>query len=185
MCICRIIFLTGASEQPQMIISLSSFPLPPSALCTVFGERGLPCGGGGGGGLLLRCTAGLPNHRTTDHIYSMIAILSIHPDIYPLYLDLNKAFNSVLHNALLRILSSYSIPSTIIHLVPNLYAPPPPHNYPILRLPCGDHTRLRCKAHARPPPRPPHCTALTVHKGQAPPWERAPWPRGRLRLAPP
>ena len=26
-----------------MILSLLSFPLPPSALCTIFGERGLPC----------------------------------------------------------------------------------------------------------------------------------------------
>ena len=26
-----------------MILSLSSFPLPPSALCTIFGERSLPC----------------------------------------------------------------------------------------------------------------------------------------------
>ena len=43
---------------------------------------------------------GLPNHRTTDHIYSMIANLSIHPDIDHLYLDLNKAFNSIFHNAL-------------------------------------------------------------------------------------
>ena len=37
----------------------------------------------------------LPNHRTTDHIYTMIANLSLHPDMYHLYLDLNKAFNSV------------------------------------------------------------------------------------------
>ena len=33
--------------------------------------------------------AGLLNHRTTDHIFSMIANLSLHPDIYHLYLDLN------------------------------------------------------------------------------------------------
>ena len=26
-----------------MILSLSSLPLPPSALCTIFGERDLPC----------------------------------------------------------------------------------------------------------------------------------------------
>ena len=73
---------------------------------------------------------GLPNRRTTDHIFSMIANLSLHPDIYHLYLDLNKAFNSVPHNALWKILSNYNIPTYLINLIKNLYAAP--YDYPIV-----------------------------------------------------
>ena len=73
---------------------------------------------------------GLPNHRTTDHIFSMIANLSLHPDIYHLYLDLNKAFNSVPHNALRKIRSNYNIPTYLINLIKNLYAAP--YDYPIV-----------------------------------------------------
>ena len=47
---------------------------------------------------------GLPNHRCTDHIFSMISNLSTNPDLYHLYLDLNRAFNSVPHQALFQIL---------------------------------------------------------------------------------
>ena len=37
-------FLTGSSNYTTtMTLSLLSFPLPASALCTIFGERGLPC----------------------------------------------------------------------------------------------------------------------------------------------
>ena len=72
----------------------------------------------------------LLNHRTTDHIFSMIANLSLRPDIYHIYLDLNKAFNSVPHNALCRILCSYNIPTYLINLIKNLYAAP--YDYPIV-----------------------------------------------------
>ena len=53
---------------------------------------------------------GIPNHRTTDHIFTMISNISLHPDIYHLYLDLNKAFNSVPHQALWQILHNYNFP---------------------------------------------------------------------------
>ena len=72
---------------------------------------------------------GLPNHRTTDHIYT-IANLSLHADMYHLYLDLNKAFNSVPHQALWQILSNYNVPHTIINLNQNLYACP--DDFPIV-----------------------------------------------------
>ena len=71
-------------------------------------------------GLRVTQYRGLPNHRTTDHILSMIANLSLHPDIYHIYLDLNKAFNSVPHNALWKILSNYNIPTYLINLIKNL-----------------------------------------------------------------
>ena len=67
---------------------------------------------------------GLPNHRTTDNIYTMIANLSLHPDMYHLYLDLKKAFNAVPHQALWHILSNYNIPHSIINIIQNLYACP-------------------------------------------------------------
>ena len=73
---------------------------------------------------------GIPNHRTTDHIYTMIANLSLHPNMYHLYLDLNKAFNSVPHRALWQILSNYNIPHSIINLIKNLYACP--HDFPVV-----------------------------------------------------
>ena len=72
----------------------------------------------------------LPNHRTTDHIFSMIATLFLQPDIYHLYLDVNKAFNSVPHKALWKILSNYNIPTYLINLIKNLYAAP--YDYPIV-----------------------------------------------------
>ena len=73
---------------------------------------------------------GLPSHRTTDHIFCMIPNLSLHPNIYHLYLDLNKAFNSVPHNALWNILSNYNIPTYLINLIKNVYAAP--YDYPIV-----------------------------------------------------
>ena len=66
---------------------------------------------------------GLPNHQTTDHIFPMIANLSLHLDIYHLYLDVNKAFNSVPHNALWKMFSNYNIPTYLINLMKNLYSP--------------------------------------------------------------
>ena len=54
----------------------------------------------------------------------MIANLSLHPDMYRLYLDSNKAFNSVPHRALRQILPNYNIPHSIINLIQNLYACP-------------------------------------------------------------
>ena len=72
---------------------------------------------------------GLPNHRCTDQIFSMISNLSTDPDLYHLYLDLNKAFNSVPHQTLFQILRNYNFPPFIITLIQQLYsypADPPP-----------------------------------------------------------
>ena len=66
----------------------------------------------------------LPNHRCTDHIFSMIAKLCTKPDFYHLYLDLNKAFNSVPHQALFHILRNYNFPPFIITLIQQLYGFP-------------------------------------------------------------
>ena len=67
---------------------------------------------------------GIPNHPTTDHMFTMISDISLHPDIYNLYLHLNKAFNSVLHQALWQILHNYNFPQHIISLIQNLYSHP-------------------------------------------------------------
>ena len=67
---------------------------------------------------------GIPHHRTTDHIYSMISNLSIHRNLYHLHLDLNKAFNSVPHEALWRILHNYNFPKQLITLIQLLYSWP-------------------------------------------------------------
>ena len=71
---------------------------------------------------------GIPHHRTTDHIYSVISNLSIHPNLYHLYLNLNKAFNSVPHEALWRILHNYNFSKQLITLIQLLY--PWPADYP-------------------------------------------------------
>ena len=60
----------------------------------------------------------------------MIANLSLQPDIYHPYLDLNNVFNSVPHKALWKILSNYNIPTYLINLITNLYAAP--YEYPIV-----------------------------------------------------
>ena len=60
----------------------------------------------------------------------MIANLSLHPDMYHLYFDLNKAFNSVPRRALWQILSNYNIPHSIINLIQNLYACT--HDFPVV-----------------------------------------------------
>ena len=67
---------------------------------------------------------GIPHHRTSHHIYSMISNLSIHPNLYHLYLDLNKAFNSVPREALWRILQTYNFPKHLISLIQLLYSWP-------------------------------------------------------------
>ena len=61
----------------------------------------------------------------------MMANLSLHPDMYHLYLDLHKAFNSVPHRALWQIVSKYNIPHSIINLIQNLYACP--HDFPVVK----------------------------------------------------
>ena len=73
---------------------------------------------------------GLPNHQTTDHIISLIANLSLQPDIYHLCLDLNKAFNSIPNNAPWKNLSNYNIPTYLINPIKNIYAAP--YDYPIV-----------------------------------------------------
>ena len=67
---------------------------------------------------------GIPNHRTTDHIFTMISNISLHPNIYHLYLDLNKAYNSFPHQALWQILHNYNFPKHVISLIQNLYSHP-------------------------------------------------------------
>ena len=67
---------------------------------------------------------GLPNHRCTDHIFSMISNLSTNPYLYHLYPDLSEAFNFVPHKALFHILRNYNFPPFIITLIQQLYSYP-------------------------------------------------------------
>ena len=57
----------------------------------------------------------------------MISNISLHPDIYHLYLDLNKASSSVPHQALWQILHNYNFRKHIISLIQNLYSHPADH----------------------------------------------------------
>ena len=65
---------------------------------------------------------GIPQNHITDHIYSMISNLWIHPHLFHPYLNLNRAFNLVLHAALWRILHNYNFPSQLITLIQILYS---------------------------------------------------------------
>ena len=64
---------------------------------------------------------------TQDHIYILLAKRTLHPDSYTptlhpytLYLDLNKAFNSVIHSTLFNILEKQGLPQSFIQIVKNL-----------------------------------------------------------------
>ena len=71
---------------------------------------------------------GLPNHRCSDHIFQILAKYQNCPSSYSLYIDFNKAFNSVPHGSLFRPLEHYRLPSSLIRLIRSLYRSP--RDYP-------------------------------------------------------
>ena len=71
---------------------------------------------------------GLPNRRCSDHIFQILAKYQNCPASYSLYIDFNKAFNSVPHGSLLRTLEHYRLPSSLIRLIRSLYRSP--RDYP-------------------------------------------------------
>ena len=65
---------------------------------------------------------GLANHRCGDHIHDLVAsMLQIKGRLYHLYIDLNKANNSVPLQALLRTLEGYGLPKQLIASIQRLY----------------------------------------------------------------
>ena len=64
---------------------------------------------------------GLPCHRTADHIHHITALQSRKTPAYHLYIDFNKAFNSIPRSALWPTLIHYNLPSQLITALQMLY----------------------------------------------------------------
>ena len=64
---------------------------------------------------------GLPCHRTADHIHHITALQSRNTPAYHLYIDFNKAFNSIPRSALWSTLIHYNLPSQLISALQMLY----------------------------------------------------------------
>ena len=65
---------------------------------------------------------GLKNHRCGDHIYDLVSrMLQSKGRLYHLYVDFNKAFNSVPLKALWRTLRGYGLPDELISSIQRLY----------------------------------------------------------------
>ena len=73
---------------------------------------------------------GLPNRRCSDHIFQLLAKYQNCPASYSLYIDFNKAFNSVPHGSLFKTLEHYRLPSPLIRLIRGLYRAP--RDYPVV-----------------------------------------------------
>ena len=67
---------------------------------------------------------GLPCHRTADHIHHITALQSRNTPAYHLYIDFNKAFNSIPRSALWSTLIHYNLPSQLITALQMLYHSP-------------------------------------------------------------
>ena len=64
---------------------------------------------------------GLPCHRTADNIHHITALQSRNTPAYHLYIDFNKAFNSIPRSALWSTLTDYNLPSQLISALQTLY----------------------------------------------------------------
>ena len=62
--------------------------------------------------------------QTTDHSIALASKRTLHPSSYVLYLDLAKAFNSVVLNTLFRLLAKAGFPMEFIDMVKRLYRAP-------------------------------------------------------------
>ena len=60
-------------------------------------------------------------HQTTDHPIVLAAKRTLHPSSYILYLDLSKAFNSVILSTLFKLLEKAGFPPEFIAMIKRLY----------------------------------------------------------------
>ena len=67
---------------------------------------------------------GLRNRRTSDHTFHLITKFHDVPSSYSLYIDFNKAFNSVPQPTMWQVLQHMRFPQQLITLLQNLYAHP-------------------------------------------------------------
>ena len=93
---------------------------------------------------------GLPNRRCQDHIFNLLSTFRESPASYSLYIDFNKAFNSVPHTTLFTVLARLNFPTPLVSLIQSLYRAP-------LRLSGG------VRAHLLLPPANQRCSAGMPH----------------------
>ena len=67
---------------------------------------------------------GMENRRTSDHLYRVTQHMFHHPGGYNMYIDFNKAFNSVPREAPWQILQHMGFSSEVISVLQNLYIKP-------------------------------------------------------------
>ena len=59
--------------------------------------------------------------RTSDHIFLVLQALQVHPNSYHLYIDFERAFNSVVRPKLWRLVERYNLPDELIQCLWLLY----------------------------------------------------------------
>ena len=64
---------------------------------------------------------GVKKHRTVDHIFQVLHALQTNPKCYHLYIDFNKAFNSVVRPSIWRISGHCNVPGELIACLQLLY----------------------------------------------------------------
>ena len=65
--------------------------------------------------------SGLPGFRTSDHLLHLKTKQHQFPDSYHLYIDFNKAFNSIPSSHLISLLSHYNLASQLVSSINSLY----------------------------------------------------------------
>ena len=73
---------------------------------------------------------GLPNRRCQDHIFNLLSTFRESVGSYSLYIDFNKAFNSVPHTTLFTVLSRLNFPTPLVNLIQSLYRAP--RDFPVV-----------------------------------------------------
>ena len=67
---------------------------------------------------------GLPNCRCQDHILNLLSKVRESDGSYRLYIDFNKAFNSVPHATLFTVLTRLNFRTPLVRLIQSLYRAP-------------------------------------------------------------
>ena len=67
---------------------------------------------------------GLPNRRCQDHIFNLLSTFRESACSCSLYIDFNKAFNSVPHTTLFTVLARLNFPAPLVSLIQSLYRAP-------------------------------------------------------------
>ena len=74
--------------------------------------------------------SGLPNRRCQDHIFNLLTTFRESVSSYSLYIDFNRAFNSVPHTTLFTVLSRLNFPTPLVNLIQSFYRAP--RDFPVV-----------------------------------------------------